>query len=275
MNDWKSEFVNVNNYRIHVRQTGGALPAIFLLHGFTDSGRTWSRLAADLAPEFNVFMPDMVGHGLSDPTDGVIPVASFAEIVIRLMDHYGVENSGIGGHSMGGGVATVAAAKYPNRFNAIMLEDPSWSEEKSVSPLFIGTIEGGQEWRNWLIELRQMSVKDAIDSLRVERPSWHPTDLEIFLDDRLRCDLAIFNRLDFALRQHRRELLTRFQSPVMLVTGATELGGNINSEVAHTILSLTHDGHLAHIPGAGHGIHREQYERFRDAVVPFFRQYAA
>ncbi len=68
-------------------------------------------------------------------------------------------------------------------------------------------------------------------------------------------------------------LLTRFQSPVMLVTGATEQGSIVDSEVAQTILSLTDDGHLAHIPTAGHGIHREQYERFRDAVVPFFRQY--
>ena len=274
MNDWKSEFVNVNNYRIHVRQTGGALPAIFLLHGFTDSGRTWSRLAADLATEFNLFMPDMIGHGLSDPTDSVIPVTSFAEIVIVLMDHYGVESCGIGGHSMGGGVATVAAANYPHRFNAILLEDPVWREEKSAPSQFVINSKGGEEWRNWLIELRQLSEKEALDSLRVERPFWHPTDLAVFLHDRLRCDLAIFNRVDFALGQHRRELLTRFQSPVMLVTGSTEQGGIVDSELAQTILSLTDSGHLAHIPTAGHGIHREQYERFRDAVVPFFKQYA-
>jgi pimeloyl-ACP methyl ester carboxylesterase len=275
MKSWKSEFVTINNYKIHVQQTGWERPAVFLLHGFTDSGRYWSRLAADLAPAFNVFMPDMVGHGLSDPTNGVISIADFGEIVIALMDHYGVAQAALGGHSMGGVLAAVVAAKYPQRFTAVMLEDPAWREEAPALPEFVGASPVGPEWRKSTMEMRQMPVTEALAMVSAERPSWHPTDLEAYLEDRLQFDINIFDRIDFSIRRHWREQLGQIQCPLLLVTGEAELGGIIHADLAQTILSLTHRGHLAHIPGAGHGIHREQYEAFRDAVVPFFRQYAS
>jgi pimeloyl-ACP methyl ester carboxylesterase len=125
------------------------------------------------------------------------------------------------------------------------------------------------------MEMRQMPVAEALAMVGAERPSWHPTDLEAYLEDRLQFDINIFDRIDFSIRRHWREQLGQIQCPLLLVTGEAELGGIIHADLAQTILSLTHRGHLAHIPGAGHGIHREQYEAFRDAVVPFFRQYAS
>jgi pimeloyl-ACP methyl ester carboxylesterase len=275
MNTWKSEFITINNYKIHVKQTGGDLPAIFLLHGFSDSGRYWSRLAADLAPTFNVFMPDMVGHGLSAPLDGVISIIDYGEIVMALLDHYGVDTVGVGGHSMGGVLAAVVAASYPQRFTAVMLEDPAWRDAPVSSPEFIGASPVGPDWRQSTVAMRQMPVEEALAMVSAERPSWHPTDLEAYLHDRLQFDMAIFDQLDFSIRQHWREQLGQIQCPLLLVTGEAERGGIIHPEFAQTILGLAHDGHLAQILGAGHGIHREQYEAFRDAVVPFFEQYAA
>ena len=84
---------------------------------------------------------------------------------------------------------------------------------------------------------------------------------------------GLFDQIDFSTRQYWQEQIGQMQCPLLLVMGEAELGGIIHPEMAQTILSLARDGHLAHIPGAGHGLHREQYEAFRDAGVPFFEQY--
>jgi pimeloyl-ACP methyl ester carboxylesterase len=49
---------------MHVR-VGGKGPAVVLLHGFGDTGDMWAPLAADLARDHTVVVPDLRGMGLS------------------------------------------------------------------------------------------------------------------------------------------------------------------------------------------------------------------
>jgi pimeloyl-ACP methyl ester carboxylesterase len=62
--------VAVPGATIHVR-VGGSGPAVVLLHGFGDSGDMWAPLAARLAANHTVIVPDLRGMGLSShPTGG-------------------------------------------------------------------------------------------------------------------------------------------------------------------------------------------------------------
>ena len=49
---------------IHVR-TGRQGPAVVLIHGFGDTGDMWAPLAAELARDHTVVVPDLRGMGLS------------------------------------------------------------------------------------------------------------------------------------------------------------------------------------------------------------------
>ena len=44
------------------RGNNGKIP-LLLLHGYTDNGLCWSRVADDLAATYDVIMPDARGHG--------------------------------------------------------------------------------------------------------------------------------------------------------------------------------------------------------------------
>ncbi len=271
--NWQSEFVAFNGQKIFVKQTGGVdRPAIVLVHGFTDSGRYWSRLAADLATDFNVLMPDMIGHGQSDQIDGGISVADYAESIIVIMDHFGIEQAAIGGHSMGGMIAGAVVAKYGDRFTAVMLEDPAWTIAPTPSPEYLIQYEPVQKWRADNEQMRQMAYEQAMAQVMAENPGWHPDDWTAYLKDRLECDIHIFDQLEWSMRRDWRDHLAQIKVPLLLVTGEAELGGIVGDDFAEMILSLTAQGQLAKISGAGHGIHREQYELFRDAVVPFFEE---
>jgi pimeloyl-ACP methyl ester carboxylesterase len=56
--------VPVTGATIHVR-VGGQGPTVLLLHGFGDTGDMWAPLAARLAPNHTVVVPDLRGMGLS------------------------------------------------------------------------------------------------------------------------------------------------------------------------------------------------------------------
>src|SRR5437868_1109803 len=60
----------VNGTTIHVR-VGGTGPAVVLLHGYGETGDMWAPLAASLARDHTVVVPDLRGMGLSSkPTGG-------------------------------------------------------------------------------------------------------------------------------------------------------------------------------------------------------------
>ena len=56
--------IATNGATIHVR-SGGTGPAVVLLHGYGETGDMWAPLAADLARDHTVIVPDLRGLGLS------------------------------------------------------------------------------------------------------------------------------------------------------------------------------------------------------------------
>src|SRR3984893_211523 len=60
--------VQTNGTSLFVR-VGGEGPAVILLHGFGDTGDMWAPLAAVLAKDHTVIVPDLRGMGLSAHPD--------------------------------------------------------------------------------------------------------------------------------------------------------------------------------------------------------------
>lgn len=65
---FKTQDIAVDGVTMHVR-VGGKGPAVVLLHGFGDTGDMWAPLAADLARDHQVVVPDLRGMGLSSIPD--------------------------------------------------------------------------------------------------------------------------------------------------------------------------------------------------------------
>ena len=272
--NWKSEFVPLpNGQKLHVKQTGGDLPALFLIHGVTDSGHYWSRLAEDLESEFNVFMPDMIGHGRSDRLNGVVTIEDMATHVLALLDHYAIETCQICGHSMGAAITMMAVSTHPERFTAVIFEDPSLSRGPSSSPLFLNMLDIAASWLEEHVVLKKLPYNDALAQLTAEREGWNPADVKAFLDDRLAYDPLVFDQVDFATSKKWQDEVAKIDAPILLVIGEAELGSLVQEKTAKTAVSLMKDGQYVIVKGTGHGIHRENYPAFRDVVLPFFNQY--
>jgi pimeloyl-ACP methyl ester carboxylesterase len=104
----------------------GGQPVIYL-HGLLLDSELNRGIARALAEQGNrVVLLDLLGHGRSDkPTRATdYRIDSYADQVIGLMDHLGLEQAVLGGISLGANVSLFAAARYPERVRALVLEMP-------------------------------------------------------------------------------------------------------------------------------------------------------
>ena len=78
---------------------------LVLLHGLSDSGRTWNRVAEKLAAGRRVILPDLPGHGRSSRPDVSYDPAFYAKTMAAFVNAIGLEEFDLVGHSLGGGIA--------------------------------------------------------------------------------------------------------------------------------------------------------------------------
>ena len=101
--------------------TAGEPPAL-LLHGWLDNAGSFAPLARQL-PERRLWVPDLPGHGRSGhrPAGTWYHFVDYVSDVMALAQALGLEHFDLIGHSMGGAIATLLAAAYPERVRRLVL----------------------------------------------------------------------------------------------------------------------------------------------------------
>lgn len=106
---------------------GGSDRVLVYLHGLLLDAQLNRGIADALAAQgHRVVLLDLLGHGRSDaPTHASeYRIDSYAEQVVALLDHLGVDRAVLGGLSLGANVSLVAAAEHPERVRGLILEMP-------------------------------------------------------------------------------------------------------------------------------------------------------
>ena len=116
------EFRTDDGIRIPYARSGGrsGLPLI-LVHGFTDSWRSFEGVMARLPGHLPVVAPTLRGHGAADRPAGPYDLPALAGDVLALMDALAIERALLVGHSMGAAVSLRVAADHPGRVAGLAL----------------------------------------------------------------------------------------------------------------------------------------------------------
>jgi pimeloyl-ACP methyl ester carboxylesterase len=112
--DFQIREVRTKGAAIHVR-VGGQGPAVVCLHGFGDTGDMWAPVAAALAPNHRVVVPDLRGIGLSSHPEGGYEKTTQAQDIAEVMDALKVEKADLVTHDIGNMVGYALAAQFPGR----------------------------------------------------------------------------------------------------------------------------------------------------------------
>ena len=106
--------------------TAGSGPAMILVHGLVGSAHNWEPNIAALARQRTVYALDLANMGSSQRVAGLDPgLEATADRVAAFMDALGIEIADICGHSHGGAIAMMLAARHPGRVGKLVLFAPA------------------------------------------------------------------------------------------------------------------------------------------------------
>lgn len=118
-------FVVVDGVRVHYCRAGAG-PALLLLHGLVGSARNWEQNIRQLAQIRTVYAVDLVNMGDSDRVAGLdASLGATADRVAQTLEHLGIAQADIAGHSHGGAVALMLAARHPEKVGRLVLFAPA------------------------------------------------------------------------------------------------------------------------------------------------------
>ena len=274
MSKWLEGSVRANGARIHYYRTGGDGPPLVALHGFTDNGLCWAPVVRALAGDYDVTMPDLRGHGLSErvePGQSVDPAADLT----GLIDQMGFERPGLLGHSLGAAIAALTAARWPDRVGLLVLEDPPWRNTPSPTGEQAHLGEHRQyldDWQRSLSELQAQPRDVVVAAGRGQHPGWDDVEVQAWADAKLQLDLDVFQTglLDMPPWQ---ELVSDIACHTLLITGDPERGAIVTPEVSQDVARRMPQAEIVRIPGAGHSIRRDQVDATMQAITSFLHAY--
>ena len=230
-------------------QRRGAGPAVVLVHGFTQTGRSWDPVAEHLAGRFEVVTVDAPGHGASTDVGADLVVGA------GLLGDAGGRATYVG-YSMGGRLCLHLALTRPELVERLVLISATGGIDDA----------GDRAARRASDEQLAAAIeRDGVDAfLRrwVDQPLF-ATLPDPGLDDRRRNTVAgLASSLRLAGTGTQEPLWDRLPGltmPVLLVAGSLDAKF---VAAAERMAALIPDVTLAVVDGAGHTVHLEQPAAF-------------
>ena len=120
-----SQRVDVDGVSIHVlRWPRPAAPPLLLVHATGFLADLWRQVAAGLCEDYDVAAVDVRGHGRSGRPDGRYDFAEMAADIAGVLDALGWRDVYAAGHSMGGALALIVAARRPELIRRVFAVEP-------------------------------------------------------------------------------------------------------------------------------------------------------
>lgn len=243
--------------------SGGEGQVLLLLHGYSDTSRSFSLLEPWLSA-YRLIIPDLPGHGASAAGSG-LAVADFADDVAALLLALDIECCIVVGHSMGAMIGMQLHALLVEKIKGLVLISGT------LRPVFP---------QGDVVTKGIMGLSDPIDPADPFFNLWHacphPVDdafLKYASDEAAAISAVIwqgilheFSRLDL------RDIAKRISAPVLCIAGSAD--ALFDAEHQRALLKALTEPQSVLLDGFGHNPHWEDpsqvalcIERFAQTVI--------
>jgi pimeloyl-ACP methyl ester carboxylesterase len=158
------EEIRIHGHRVHYRTASSDPdnPVLLLVHGVAGSSQTWEEVIPELARDFTVIAPDLLGHGESAKPRGDYSLGAYASGLRDLLGVLGHDRATIVGHSLGGGIAMVFAYQFPERTERMVLIDSGGLGRDVSMALRAASLPGSEFVLPLLFSTRLLRVGGAV-----------------------------------------------------------------------------------------------------------------
>lgn len=190
---------------------------VLLVHGYTDSSRSWSLPAPHLAGKHRLIAVDLRGHGASSAPECCYTVSDMTYDLRLFLDHLKIDKVAFVGHSLGSMIGQVFAQRHPERLRKLVLVGSTLTAAKATAP-------GSWLWDN------VHALTDPIDPASPFIGDWitnpMPVDLE-FIEHERREACAIPTRIWRAALQEMYvsefgRLSSTIDKPTLIIWGGQD-----------------------------------------------------
>ncbi|KIP88057.1 MULTISPECIES: alpha/beta fold hydrolase [Pseudomonas] len=265
--------VSVNDLNVSYYEGGpqGA-ETVLLVHGFGADKSTWLWFARDLTERYHVIAVDLPGFGDSGRPHGSYDVGTQAERLAAFVDALSIRRLHLVGHSMGGHIAALYAARYPEQVTSLALMANAGIDAPRRSDFFRGLEERGD---NPLVVESTLQFDQLLDWLFVAPPQL-PERIHQYLAQRAVDDSAHQRVVFDHLRQRYLPLepeLPRISAPTLLLWGDQDRILDVSSiEVMKPLLA---DPSVVIMKGCGHAPMLERPEETAAQYLQFVGTHGA
>jgi pimeloyl-ACP methyl ester carboxylesterase len=227
---------------------------IVLLHGYTDSWRSFELLLPHLPKSLHAYALTQRGHGDADRPVTGYDAYDFAADLAAFMDELGIERAILAGHSMGSQIAQRFAIDYPGRTLALVLMGA------------FSTLGGNRAVRE-LWDSAVATLKDPVEpgfAREFQESTLANPVPEAFLDTIVAESLKVPARVWRAALQGQMQTdlspeLARIKAPTLIIWGGKD--GICTRREQDRLAASIRGSEFVPYAGAGHGVHWEQPKR--------------
>ena len=256
----EARLITRDGIELAVTDSHGAGAPVVLVHGFSNDRFVWDDLVAAF-PNNRTIRHDLRGHGDSGwSLDCRYHLFDHAADLREVFDALGIERASLVGHSLGGNIAALFAARNSARVSRLVMVDSgpalgvdAWRRASSDVSDQARAYESVAEYRKLLGLAYPLAASAALERLA-------RTSLTQRRDGRFepKLDPALLELLgtDEELRETEATLwdsLAKLRCPVLLARG--ERSAMLPEEVARKMTErVISNARLAQIPNAGHAV---------------------
>lgn len=241
----------------------GKGPPVILLHGYQGSWGLWQSTMESLGTASRMYAVDFWGFGESGARRSSYAVDDFVGLVDQFMDQMGIGRAPLVGHSMGGTVCLLVAARHPQRVSkAVVIGAPIVGSSLRFFPRVFGirSIAWLTHRNLWLYRLiyrllARSYSRDPGWPAMMDRDVSH-TKLEAFFSS-----IGSLRKVD--LRPH----LQQIHVPVLGMYGGRD--NVVDPGQWHPLQEGVRLARIQHYPSSGHFIMLDEPSRFRKDLWTF------
>lgn len=235
-------------------------------HGVSGRASRWAHQMQHFSAHWQVFAPDARGHGCSGRTPGRYTWIHHARDASAFVDGVARQPAVLVGHSLGAIQALWVAAECPEKVAALVLEDP---------PLYAAERPDADFSRFQAMEMavRARMTTDQILAAWPPTPGMSDVLRREYAEGLVQLDpenLTVTINLEATKGFDVDDCLERAHCPTLLLRAGAS--GVLSDADLARALGILSNGRATTIANAGHQIHAERNEEFRDHLERFFAE---